>query len=324
MKIEFKNLDADIDAPMAERAFSNVSFRADERGVREIWRYKEVMVSLACHIEEIAAQDPQKQEIAQSVFDNLRSLYKRRTLEYLRSMSRCASSAIVGPANFPVARARKRTEIAQKRAELLFRLAEDLPRKAEKALSSAVPKIDAMAQELEDCRAKLKDLVEKQDFMKKANALYRAKNSQAVEQLFLSHFGQKAEEELYFFLGLHHGGTAGFKAFEFSNNLANIHRTQERLAILTAKTEKATEDAQNGGPEGVKLNGLEIILNHQEDRLQLVFTGKPEEPVRSLLKSHGFKWSPRFSAWQRQLTPNAKYALKRFVLPHEAMKGYAV
>lgn len=324
MIIELKNLDADIDAQIAERAYSNISFRADERGTSEIQRYKEVMVSLARHIEGVAAQDPQKQEMAQSVFDNLRNLYRRETLEYLSSMSRCASSAIVGPANFPVARARKRTEIAQKRAELLFRLAGDLPKKAERALSSAVPKVEAMAQELEECRAKLKGLVEKQAFMKKANALYRAKNSQDLDQLFLDHFGQEAEKELCFFLGTYHGGTAGFKAFEFSNNLANIHRTQERLAILTAKTEKATEEAQQGGPEGVKLNGLEIIFNYQEDRLQLVFSGKPEEPVRCLLKSHGFKWSPRFSAWQRQLTSNAKYALKQFILPHEAMKGYAV
>lgn len=29
------------------------------------------------------------------------------------------------------------------------------------------------------------------------------------------------------------------------------------------------------------------------------------------LKSYGFKWSPRYQAWQRQLTQNAVYAVKR-------------
>ena len=33
----------------------------------------------------------------------------------------------------------------------------------------------------------------------------------------------------------------------------------------------------------------------------------------SNLKHNGFRWSPRFSAWQRQLTDNAFYAVTRVV-----------
>ena len=57
-----------------------------------------------------------------------------------------------------------------------------------------------------------------------------------------------------------------------------------------------------------------FIDDKKEDkRLQLKFPGKPDETTRSLLKSNGFRWSPREGAWQRQLTGNAEYSLKRVV-----------
>ena len=48
-------------------------------------------------------------------------------------------------------------------------------------------------------------------------------------------------------------------------------------------------------------------------RLQLFFEGKPEQKVRDILKSNGFKWAPSQSAWQRQLTNNSRYALERVI-----------
>ena len=36
-----------------------------------------------------------------------------------------------------------------------------------------------------------------------------------------------------------------------------------------------------------------------------------DEATRDELKSRGFKWSPKNSAWQRKLTPNAIYITKR-------------
>lgn len=56
-----------------------------------------------------------------------------------------------------------------------------------------------------------------------------------------------------------------------------------------------------------------VLHNTEENRLQLLFPGKPDQEVIARLKSTGFKWSPRFKAWQRQLTPNALRALP-FVL----------
>lgn len=51
--------------------------------------------------------------------------------------------------------------------------------------------------------------------------------------------------------------------------------------------------------------------NASINRLQIIFDGKPDEETRNTLKANGFRWSPREGAWQRQLTDNARAALRR-------------
>lgn len=60
-----------------------------------------------------------------------------------------------------------------------------------------------------------------------------------------------------------------------------------------------------------EVGGVVVVKNFAEDRLQLLFDGKPEYDVIQKLKSNGFRWSPRFKAWQRQLTPNSFYGAAR-------------
>lgn len=57
-----------------------------------------------------------------------------------------------------------------------------------------------------------------------------------------------------------------------------------------------------------------VIQNIENNRLQLAFPGKPCDEMISTLKSNGYKWSPRFKTWQRQLTPMAINSL-RYVFP---------
>lgn len=54
-----------------------------------------------------------------------------------------------------------------------------------------------------------------------------------------------------------------------------------------------------------------MVENAELMRLQLVFDGKPSDEVREALKHWGFRWSPKNGAWQRQLTGNARFALRQ-------------
>lgn len=52
-------------------------------------------------------------------------------------------------------------------------------------------------------------------------------------------------------------------------------------------------------------------MNRDENRVQIIFDGKPDADIRSDLKRSGFRWAPSQGAWQRQLNQNGIYAAKQ-------------
>ena len=56
-----------------------------------------------------------------------------------------------------------------------------------------------------------------------------------------------------------------------------------------------------------------MVENTDVMRYQIVFDGKPDSEIRTLLKSNGFKWAPSQGAWQRQITTSGKYAIESVV-----------
>lgn len=55
-----------------------------------------------------------------------------------------------------------------------------------------------------------------------------------------------------------------------------------------------------------------VEYDEQEDRVKIYFNGMPSDKIRTYLKSTGFRWSPRNKAWQRQITENARRAVRQF------------
>jgi hypothetical protein len=55
----------------------------------------------------------------------------------------------------------------------------------------------------------------------------------------------------------------------------------------------------------------QIVYNYELDRLQVKHNTKPEMAMIDSLKHAGFHWSPSQGVWQRQLTNNAVYSVKR-------------
>lgn len=56
--------------------------------------------------------------------------------------------------------------------------------------------------------------------------------------------------------------------------------------------------------------GFSVERNKDLNRLQLKFDNIPDANTRAILKSNGFRWSPREKAWQRQLNGNSEASLK--------------
>ena len=94
--------------------------------------------------------------------------------------------------------------------------------------------------------------------------------------------------------------------WQLSNNNANIRTVTKRIKDL--------EDKKNMEVREEVVTDLYTMREDLEDnRILFIFEGKPEDEVRSILKSHGFRWSPNRSAWVRQLTANGRYSTNRVI-----------
>ncbi|WP_299551577.1 hypothetical protein [uncultured Tateyamaria sp.] len=98
-----------------------------------------------------------------------------------------------------------------------------------------------------------------------------------------------------------YGRVVAFEGYELTNNNARIKATEQRIAQLERAAEVETSKRE-------VFEGCTIVENTEENRLQIIFDGKPAPEVRAILKSHAFKWAPSQGAWQRQLTNAARYA----------------
>jgi hypothetical protein len=81
----------------------------------------------------------------------------------------------------------------------------------------------------------------------------------------------------------------------------------EELKRVKSKTTTETE-----------INGVRVINNVEDNRLQIFFDCKPPAEIRAKLKSRGFRWSPRNKAWQRKLSSSAESAAKSILRDLEA------
>ena len=316
--INTTGISSDISQATAAMAFNGTSFSPERRGAQVVAGYVETMQSLAAYIEKQAKEDRQ-QEIAQELFERLRAKYRQRTQAWIGAHSRCISSMIAGPSKFPVRRAEKANNSEHNRMGELIALEKAMFRYVDNALASVYSKAEKTQTELEAMQEKLAKAEAAQEFMKQANALFRKKKPEELEALYVKQYGAGGSKLMAAtFLQSNCFGSYGFERYELTNNLANIKRMRERVEILERKAKASEEVAKEH-----ELNGLTIVRNTAEDRLQLLFEGKPGEKERAVLKSNGFKWSPRFMAWQRQLTPNAEYALKHYVLPNPLFAQYS-
>ena len=99
---------------------------------------------------------------------------------------------------------------------------------------------------------------------------------------------------------------------QVQNNLANIKRLEQRLAEIQQQRQRASDPAEGASENH---NGFTVEQSAESNRLVIRFEDKPDADAREILKSNGFHWSPRAQVWQRQLTENARRAVRRYVVP---------
>lgn len=252
---------------------------------------------------EIARQEIEKRPDSAEAINAMLETYSRKLAEWYNKQSRiesmCASWLVAGGGNFPTSRKNKQNA-ARDRHQQEWQEIEKIKARMRSIGTGGIQAGDAQA--VEKLRVKLAGMEQMQETMKAANAYYKKHGAldgfegmswDTIQEVKASMSRSWRKEP------------RPFEEFELSNNNANMRRVRDRIAqIEKAKAQETTE-------RETPVEGVKLVEDTDLMRIQLVFDGKPEPEIRDILKSHGFRWAPSQSAWQRQLNANGKYAAKQ-------------
>lgn len=214
----------------------------------------------------------------------------------------CPSVMISGGANFPVKKKEKQISKMDAHYKEMDYI-KSLPNKIEKILKGDVVIKSNDENAIEKLEQKVEELEQLKKGMIEGNKYYKKNGT-------LEGFTGLSEDNIKRTMYLIEQGIFGSstRIFDTTNTNASIKSTKTRIEKLKQEKEKGTRETEVTTEN--ENSSYIVVENTELMRLQLLFNDKPSEEVRTLLKSKGFKWSPKNNAWQRQLTDNARYAFK--------------
>lgn len=296
-------------------------YHIDEATARTAWYnvhmgdYKEgrATAEYRSAVDEAAALVEQRKEKVSPFYhaklDALLDSYARRladwTNAYNRNTASCPSVFIAGASNFPVHKKEKQNA----REGRLWGEYDEI-----KAILDKIESVGTGAVDLNDPNARemLNDQLQQYqtqlDQSKEINAYYRKHKSFDGCPHISAERAAKWNAELADAKARGYVMDNPIPSYELTSIRGKIKRLQARLDELDKRAEEAADQQEN-----TAFDGGEIVRNIEADRLQIIFDSKPDEEMREKLKSSGFRWSPRFGAWQRQLTDNAERAARQLL-----------
>lgn len=222
--------------------------------------------------------------------------------DYYRNEASCPSVLISGAGNFPT----RKKERQNSHRETLYKTWEYLENylcKIEDILYNEQPVKLSDSDAIEKLTTKIQQL-------EKEHKMHMACNAYCKKNGTLKGFSglEELEEKEVSYIESSLEKSPAFMPFITYNETANIRRYKKQLERLvnekeTGTTEQIEVDSENN-------NLFTVVENKEIMRLQILFDDIPPVNARDILKSNGFRWSPKNKAWQRQLTDNARYAYK--------------
>lgn len=273
---------------LASRAGQNISMNPERMGAQ-------LLQELESGLDAFLLQIP----------DELQAEYEKRYIakyrEWLQALSRTFSVMITGAGNFNNRRHEKMNEYEHSARERFETWRENVVKRVNRQR-----RLVGWA-EVERLQNKLDTLTELQEKMKTVNKIVRNGKLSEIEQyeelealgLSTRTINEVMAEPQYSFL------RKGFQSYQLSNNLAKIKATEQAIKRHTAMA--ISEDKE------FTFDGGKVAVCNSEERIRVFFDDIPDVETRAMLKKNGFKWSPTNKAWQRQITPSAKFALKHYV-----------
>lgn len=282
---------SDISTSLAHSAYGGVSMSPERRGDLARTEYAQGLEADLAHFTEQATKGGTL-DLLPEEFERYRSGCRKRYTAWLSSSSRCVSSFIAGPSNFPAARMNKRSDIAHRRLGEYFEFRDRARRAVIRNLRPDLAPIKSSdADAVDRYSAELVKLETAQERMKACNAAIRkhrkAGPAAQVAALMEQGLSERMAEEI---LKPDFCNRIGFADYQLSNNSASIRRVKARIEqVSRMQAQPVTEH------EGT---AARLEDDPPANRVRLFFPGKPVEEIRTKLKRAGFRWSPTIGAWQ--------------------------
>jgi len=281
------------------RAFYGTSQDPERRG-ESLWRD---YLATVCRLDELMDNEHITEEFRDRTLKSLDQNYSAWT----SAMSRCMSTLVTGPANFPTRRNQKANDAEHRRCTELSDWLKYIENKIDKLKH---PERRPVMAGDDDAVSRLEEKIQKaeewQGIMKAANKVIKSKKLNQNEKIRkVMDVCSATEEAAYRLVTKSDWPGPGFPRFELTNNNANIRRMKQRLEKI--KRDKAAPVFEK------EVGDIRIEENRADNRVRIYFPGKPDAETRAALKSHGYRWSPKNTAWQAYINYRSVQYAKSFI-----------
>lgn len=283
----------DIDPALAVRAFEHNSHTPGRRAASHLREYADALNNLPPE-----AQTPE-----------VKAKFKGLFRAYLHAKANTSSWMVTGRSGRNERREQKKHDTADRRLrEAMDYLASVRKRVAKQAKAD---RIEAAGGPEAILKRKIEQAEAFQEAAKAANRIYRKKGMSDADKVAAIVALGISESTARKGLVPDYMGKTGIPSYALSNNRASIKRMKDQLAEMGRRA-AVQESATSGGADFTAPDGTEVNVEITDDRVRLTFD-KGAVAFREQVKASGFKWSPRNTAWQRQLTENALAATARLL-----------
>lgn len=263
--------------------------------------YKKKVDEIYNLAERVIKEKPDQEERVIRIIERFAKNYAENINRSFSIEIMCPSVMISGASNFPIRKKEKQNSARDRNLERYKEIMSAFDKLNNILYSKEIIKNND-SEAIEKLKSKLESLETYQKTMKEANAFYKKNGT-------LNGFAGLTQENIdsiMEYLSRVSYASRPFEAFALTNNNAKIRATKERIALLEKAKSVPTQISDT-----LRCDICKVIENTELMRIQLIFDSKPDEKIRTILKTNGFKWAPSQNAWQRQLTQNAKYSTEK-------------
>ena len=272
---------------LAYKAYCGTSFSPEDRANQTIAGYSEELENDLIKLGDNAG--------------NYKEKYINYFTAWLNAKSRCLSTMIAGPSNFPTRRAQKANNAESNK----WNEFNDWRNRYFKAVNRV--KTLSPEEDLDNKLKTLDKLIIRNENVKSMNKIissgYRKKlsNDEIAKQLIGAELITEGLKKYFVDPDYLYGG----KIQKMSTLGVKIKAARDSVLVLKARIERKKNWEDIDFEDG--------CISISDDRVKIYHNDKPEQKIRTKLKSNGFRWSPTWKCWCRKHTVNALIAAKRIV-----------